>query len=83
MWVDALRSRWLVSCRLLKDDFELEIQPAMARQPSPRSGWRRYCRKRKVAKVLGVGGGKLALEIDGKVIKDRRDRVAFLKEMPV
>jgi hypothetical protein len=27
-----------------------------------------------------VGGGKLALEIGGKVIKDRKDRVAFLKE---
>ncbi len=32
------------------------------------------------AKVVGVGGGKLALEIGGKVIKDRKDRVAFLKE---
>jgi hypothetical protein len=29
---------------------------------------------------VAVGGGKLALEIDGKVIKDRKDRVAFLKE---
>jgi hypothetical protein len=27
-----------------------------------------------------MGGGKLALEIGGKVIKDRKDRVAFLKE---
>ena len=27
-----------------------------------------------------MGGGKLALEIDGTVIKDRKDRVAFLKE---
>ena len=32
------------------------------------------------AKVVAVGGGKLALEIDGKTIKDRKDRVAFLKE---
>jgi hypothetical protein len=32
------------------------------------------------AKVVSVGGGKLALEVAGKVIKDRKDRVAFLKE---
>jgi PglZ domain len=32
------------------------------------------------AKVVAAGGGKLALEIGGKVIKDRKDRVAFLKE---
>ena len=32
------------------------------------------------AKVVAVGGGKLGLEIGGKVIKDRKDRVAFLKE---
>src|SRR6266478_5773877 len=31
------------------------------------------------AKVVSVGGGKLALEISGEVIKDRKDRVAFLK----
>jgi hypothetical protein len=31
-------------------------------------------------KVVAVGGGKLGLEIGGKVIKDRKDRVAFLKE---
>ena len=32
------------------------------------------------AKVVSVGGGKLALEIGGTVIKDRKDRVAFLRE---
>ncbi len=32
------------------------------------------------ARVVSVGGGKLALEIDGRVIKDRKDRVAFLKD---
>jgi hypothetical protein len=30
--------------------------------------------------VVPLGGGKLALEIGGEVIKDRKDRVAFLKE---
>ena len=32
------------------------------------------------SKVVAVGGGKLGLEIDGKVIKDRKDRVAFLRD---
>jgi hypothetical protein len=32
------------------------------------------------AKVVSVGGGKLALEIAGQVIKDRKDRVEFLKK---
>jgi hypothetical protein len=31
------------------------------------------------AKVVPVGGGKLGLEIDGTVLKDRKDRIAFLK----
>jgi hypothetical protein len=31
-------------------------------------------------RVVAVGGGRLALEIGGEVIKDRKDRVAFLKE---
>jgi hypothetical protein len=31
-------------------------------------------------KVVGVGGGKLGLEIAGQVIKDRKDRVDFLRE---
>ena len=31
------------------------------------------------AKVVPVGSGKLGLEIDGTVIKDRKDRIAFLK----
>ena len=31
-------------------------------------------------KVVAVGGGRLAFEIDGKIIKDRKDSVSFLKE---
>lgn len=31
------------------------------------------------AKVVAVGGGKLGLEIDGTILKDRKDRIAFLK----
>ena len=48
---------------------------------SPRSAWRRcYQGAYESAKVVAVGGGKLGLEISGTVIKDRKDRVAFLKE---
>ena len=32
------------------------------------------------AKIVSIGGGKLAVEIAGKVIKDRKDRMAFMKE---
>ena len=47
----------------------------------PRSAWRLCFRKAdQAAKVVAIGNGKLGLEIDGKVIKDRKDRVAFLKE---
>jgi hypothetical protein len=31
------------------------------------------------AKVVPVGGGKLGLEVAGTVLKDRKDRIAFLK----
>src|SRR4030095_11691324 len=31
------------------------------------------------ATVVAVGGGKLGLDINGTVIKDRKDRIAFLK----
>ena len=32
------------------------------------------------AKVVSVGNGKLGLEIAGTIIKDRKDRIAFLKQ---
>ena len=83
VWVDALRFEMARELwRLLKDDFKLEIQPAIGTMPTiteigmaallPKAG--------ESAKVVALGGGKLALEIGGKVIKDRKDRVAFLKE---
>ena len=69
-------------CRLLKDDFELAIQPAIGTIPTiTEIGMAALLpRADESAKVVAVGGGKLALEIGGTVIKDRKDRVAFLKE---
>jgi len=69
-------------CLLLKDDFKVEIQPAIGTMPTiTEIGMAALLPKaHESAKVVAVGGGKLALEIGGKVIKDRKDRVAFLKE---
>jgi PglZ domain-containing protein len=83
VWVDALRfemSREL--CRLMKDDFDAAIQPAIGTIPTiTEIGMAALLpRASQSAKVVGVGGGKLGLEIGGKVIKDRKDRVGFLKE---
>ncbi len=82
VWVDALRFEMARElARLLKDDFNLSVQPALGTAPTiteigmaallPGAG--------KSARVVSAGGGKLALEIDGTVLKDRKDRVAFLK----
>jgi hypothetical protein len=83
VWVDALRYEMARElCRLLKDDFDLAIQPAIGTAPTiTEIGMAALLPKaHQSAKVVGVGGGKLALEVGGKVIKDRKDRVAFLKE---
>jgi hypothetical protein len=83
VWVDALRFEMARElCRLLKDDFTLEVQPAIGTMPTiTEIGMAALLPKaHESAKVVAVGGGKLGLEIGGKVIKDRKDRVAFLKE---
>ncbi|MFZ1641351.1 MAG: PglZ domain-containing protein [Candidatus Contendobacter sp.] len=83
VWVDALRFEMARElCRLLADDFKLEIHSAIGTMPTiTEIGMAALLPKaHESAKVVSVGGGKLALEIGGKVIKDRKDRVAFLKE---
>jgi hypothetical protein len=83
VWVDAMRFEMARElCRLLKDDFTLEIQPAIGTMPTiTEIGMAALLPKAQdSAKVVALGGGKLGLEIDGKVIKDRKDRVAFLTE---
>lgn len=83
VWVDALRYEMARELsRLLADDFTLEVQPAIGTMPTiTEIGMAALLPKaNESAKVVGVGGGKLGLEIAGKVIKDRKDRVAFLKE---
>jgi ribosomal protein L15 len=83
VWVDALRFEMARELsRFIKDDFELELQPAIGTIPTiTEIGMAALLPKaNESAKVVAVGGGKLALEIGGTVIKDRKDRVAFLKE---
>jgi hypothetical protein len=83
VWVDALRYEMARELsRLLTDDFTLEVQPAIGTMPTiTEIGMAVLLPKaHESAKVVGVGGGKLGLEIAGTVIKDRKDRVAFLKE---
>jgi hypothetical protein len=83
IWVDALRFEMARElARLLEDDFELTVEAVAGTVPTiteigmaallPRAG--------PSAKVVAVGSGKLGLQIDRTVIKDRKDRVAFLKE---
>ncbi len=83
LWVDALRfemARELT--RLLRDDFEVTLRPAIGTPPTiTEIGMAALLPKAHLAaKVVPVGGGRLGLEIDGAVIKDRKDRVAFLKQ---
>ena len=83
VWVDALRFEMARElCLLLRDNFKLEVQPAIGTMPTiTEIGMAALLPKAFAsAKVVSVGSGKLALEIDGKTIKDRKDRVAFLKE---
>lgn len=83
VWVDALRFEMARELwRLLKDDFESVIEPAIGMIPTiTEIGMAALLPKaNESARVVSVGGGKLALEIGGNVIKDRKDRVAFLKE---
>jgi hypothetical protein len=83
IWVDALRfemGRELV--RLLQEDFTIEITPALAAVPTiTEIGMAALLPgAQDNAKVVEGDTGKLALEIDGTRIKNRKDRVSFLKD---
>ncbi len=83
VWVDALRFEMARElCQLLEEDFRLEIHPAIGAVPTiTEIGMAALLPgAHESARVVSVGGGKLALEIGGQVVKDRKDRVAFLKE---
>ena len=82
VWVDALRfemARELAD--VLKADFDLTIRPALGTAPTiTEIGMAALLpRADQGARVVPVGNGKLGLEVAGTVIRDRKDRIAFLK----
>jgi PglZ domain len=83
VWVDVLRFEMARElCQLLKDDFDVVIRSAIGTIPTITEIGKAALLPGadRSVKVVGVGGGKLALEIGGEVIKDRKDRVSFLKD---
>ncbi len=83
VWVDALRFEMgRETAQLLRGDFEIELQAALATAPTlTEIGMPSLLPKADGPITIVVAGvGKLALEMDGTVIKDRKDRVAFLKK---
>ena len=83
VWVDALRfemGRELA--RLLREDFEVDLHPAIAAVPTiTEIGMAALLPgAQNDAKVVAAGSGKLGLEIDGTVVKDRKDRLALLRK---
>src|SRR5207244_11716594 len=77
VWVDAMRFEMARElCRLLKDDFDLTVQPAIGTTPTiTEIGMAALLPKaNESAKVVSVGNGKLGLEIGSKSIKVRAAR---------
>ena len=68
-------------CEVLGEDFKIDIEPAIATAPTiTEIGMASLLPKASNGKIISVGNGKLALDINGTVIKDRKDRVKFLKQ---
>src|SRR5262249_53042222 len=82
VWVDALRFEMARElAEVLKHDFDLTLQPALATMPTiTEIGMASLLPgANQSAKVVSVGSGKLGLEVAGTVIKERKDRIAFVK----
>ncbi len=83
VWVDALRFEMGRELgRLLEGDFEVEIHPALAAVPTVTEiGMAALLPgAHEAARVVTAGSGRLALEMGGRMIKDRKERIALLKE---
>ena len=83
LWVDALRFEMgREFARLFKDDFEVDLHVVLAAVPTVTEiGMAALLPgAQSTARVVAAGESKLALEIDKTIIKDRKDRVAFLKK---
>lgn len=82
VWVDALRfemARELAGT--LESDYEVEVQAALGTFPTiTEIGMAALLPGAQEASgVLDLGNGRLALQIDGTALKDRKDRVSFMK----
>jgi len=82
LWVVALRFEMARElCEALGEAFKVKIEPAIAAAPTiTEIGMASWLPRASGSKVVSVGSGKLAVDIDGTVIKDRKDRVNFLKQ---
>jgi hypothetical protein len=84
MWVDALRFEMARELeRLLQADFAVELEAALAAAPTiTEIGMATLLPGADVsAKVVSAGSsGKLALDVDGVVVKSRKDRVTLLTQ---
>jgi hypothetical protein len=82
VWVDALRFEMgREFCDLLRGDFEIDLKPALAAIPTiTEIGMASLLPNAGQGRVVSAGGGKLALDIEGTILKGRKERVTFLKE---
>ncbi|MFQ5794763.1 MAG: PglZ domain-containing protein, partial [Candidatus Bipolaricaulia bacterium] len=83
VWVDALRYEMARElAETLDEEFEMEIQPALGMIPTitPIGMAALLPGAHESAAVVPANGNKLALKIGDTVLKDRNDRVKFLKD---
>jgi hypothetical protein len=83
VWVDGLRYEMARElAQVLTADFDVDLQTALGTPPTiTEVGMAALLPKaHESARVVAVGGGKLAVEIEGRPIRDRKDRVQFLRE---
>ena len=82
VWVDALRFEMAQELvRILSHEYNYEIKPAIAAVPTiTEIGMAALLPGAKNGKVVSVGDGKLGMDIDGTVLKTRKDRLKFLSD---
>jgi hypothetical protein len=82
IWADALRfemARELLQA--LNSEFQGELKPAIASAPTiTEIGMASLLPGASAGQVIKAAEGKLALQIDGTILRDRADRVRFLKD---
>jgi hypothetical protein len=82
IWADALRfemARELLQA--LNSEFQGELKPAIASAPTiTEIGMAALLPGASAGQVIKAAEGKLALQIDGTILRDRADRVRFLKD---